>query len=320
MKNFQCRVCSNTKGNRDYIVEEMMFGLREKFNYAQCSICGCLQIVEIPSDMVPFYPPETYYSFQYAQTKSSIKSKFGLLIRKKVMAYYIDKFNMFGYLLIQFSRFRDQFKWVKQLEELKYSSDILDVGCGAGLLLLELNKLGFNKLTGIDPFIDKDVYHPCGVQVLKKSIHELDKQFDVIMLNHSFEHMDNPHETFDQFYKFLKPDGRLLIRIPVVDSFCWRKYGVSWFQLDAPRHFFLHTVKSISILAKDHGFDISSIEYDSNASQFYGSEKYIRDKTLFENVFFSPNKLKDWNKQADWLNRINDGDQASFVLFKIKNN
>jgi 2-polyprenyl-3-methyl-5-hydroxy-6-metoxy-1,4-benzoquinol methylase len=74
------------------------------------------------------------------------------------------------------------------------------------------------------------------------------------MLHHSFEHMDNPCGVLKQIDKLLNPDGELLIRIPVSDSFAWRKYGVDWFQLDAPRHFFLHTTKSIALLAKNSGF------------------------------------------------------------------
>lgn len=316
MDNFLCRICNNTLGNRSYIASEMMFGSRDQFTYFQCSKCGCLQIAEIPLDMKSYYPLDNYYSYQFSQSKKSIKSRVGVLIKKKVMAYYIGQFNLLGCLAIQFYRYRKEYKWITQLTGLRKSSDILDVGCGAGLLLLDLNRLGFNKLTGIDPFIDKNIYYQCGVQILKNNIYALDKQYDLVMLNHSFEHMDNPHSTFEQLYKLLKPDGRLLIRIPVVDSFSWRKYGVSWYQLDAPRHFFLHTVRSMSILSKNHGFDILSIEYDSNESQFYCSEKYIRDKSLFDKVFFKPKLLNKWKKYAELLNSINDGDQASFIFFK----
>ena len=36
--------------------------------------------------------------------------------------------------------------------------------------------------------------------------------------------------------------------IPVKSQTIWEKYGVNWSQIDAPRHFFLHTIKSFKIL------------------------------------------------------------------------
>ncbi|MGC8006318.1 class I SAM-dependent methyltransferase, partial [Salmonella enterica] len=60
--------------------------------------------------------------------------------------------------------------------------------------------------------------------------------FDVIMYNHSFEHLSNPVEHLQQAYRSLKSSGKLIIRIPTVSSFAWTKYGVNWVQLDAPRH------------------------------------------------------------------------------------
>src|SRR5450759_3767686 len=94
MDNFQCRVCNNNLGNRSYIAQEMMFGLREQFTYFQCSECGLLQIAQIPLDMTLYYPKYTYYSYQSGRKSNSLKSRVSVLIRKRIMAYYIDKFNV----------------------------------------------------------------------------------------------------------------------------------------------------------------------------------------------------------------------------------
>lgn len=321
MDNFnkdKCRICNNEVNNKNYIAQEMMFGLREEFIYFQCSQCNCLQIAEVPSDIRPYYSIDNYYSYQLDKPKISFKSKIASFVRKNVMAYYINKLNILGFLSIYFfNRYKKAYKWINQLKGVNKSSDILDVGCGTGLLLLDLNKLGYTNLTGIDPFIEKDINYPSGLQIFKKNIFDLDKKYDFIMLNHSFEHMDNPHSTFEQLHKLLHPDGRLLIRIPVVDSFSWRKYGVWWFQLDAPRHFYLHTVRSMAILAKNHSFKMLNIDYDSNEDQFYFSEKYLRDISLFEKIHFSSKLIRNWKKKSKWLNSINDGDQACFNFKRI---
>jgi SAM-dependent methyltransferase len=316
MNSFQCRICDNIESNVRYRAKEMMFGLREEFLYFQCSMCGCLQIAEIPKNLNRYYPPESYYSFQLPLSGNSIKSKLATYVRKVMLRIFFENRKILNNESIKFILRNKEYKWITQIPGLNLSSDILDVGSGKGLLLQELNKLGFTKLTGIDPFVDSDFYFSGGVQVLKKDIYELDKRFDLIMLNHTFEHMNNPHETFEQLYKVLNSGGNLVIRIPVVDSFSWRKYGISWFQLDAPRHFFLHTVKSMSILAKNNGFDLVNINYDSNENQFYYSEKYLRDKTLFEPAYLNRKILKKWKKFAANLNSLNDGDQACFIFSK----
>lgn len=130
--------------------------------------------------------------------------------------------------------------------------------------------------------------------------------------------MDEPHKVFAQLYKLLAEDGRLLIRIPVSDSFAYRKYGVNWYQLDAPRHLFLHTVRSISLLAKEHGFILKQVNYDSTEGQFMNSEKYCRDITSRTTMDVPTSYIKICRKFAKQLNKMRDGDQACFFLQKQK--
>ncbi|RYY00336.1 class I SAM-dependent methyltransferase [bacterium] len=314
MEPFECRICKNQFENKSYFIKEMMFGLREQFKYTQCSQCGCLQIDEIPKNMLPYYP-NNYYAYQ-SVAKKTLRRALGVLVRKSFLRLYVQKKNSFNTEVLKVLLQRQEYKWVTNIKNLKLSSDILDIGCAKGDLLLDLKNLGFQKLTGIDPFIDQDIIYPSGVQIFKKSLFEIERCFDLIMLNHSFEHMDNPHLVFERLYHLLNSGGHLLIRIPVVDSYSWRKYGISWYQIDAPRHFFLHTVKSMTILAKDHGFETLNVEYDGNENQFTFSEKYIRDKSLTDKVEFAPKLLSQWKKHSKQLNRMNDGDQASFLFLK----
>ncbi|HVW15542.1 MAG TPA: class I SAM-dependent methyltransferase [Mucilaginibacter sp.] len=317
MKDFRCSVCDNNIGNTMHIAREMMLGLREQFLYFQCSQCGCLQIAEAPQNMQPYYPADNYYSFRLTTPKQNFKSKLALFLRKFFLKFYLKKNNALSSCAVRFLLRNKEYKWITQLKGLKLSSDILDIGSGIGLLLLELKKNGFEKLTGIDPYVEKDIHHQEDVTIFKKNIDDINKRYDLVMLNHVFEHLPNPGRTFEQLYKLLKPGGWLLIRVPVADCFCWRKYGVSWYQLDAPRHFFLHTIKSMSILAGNNGLSLLSVRYDSDERQFLNSEKYIRNKTLFEDITFDAQLRKKWEKHAKWLNSVNDGDQACLIFSKI---
>ena len=116
-----------------------------------------------------------------------------------------------------------------------------------------------------------------------------------------------------------------MIRIPLVSSEAWEKYGTDWVQLDAPRHFFLHSIESIKILAGETGFSIKEVAYDSDEGQFWGSEQYLKDIPLVaENSYarnpaksiFSQEEIKNFKAMARELNSSSRGDQAAVYLVK----
>ena len=117
----------------------------------------------------------------------------------------------------------------------------------------------------------------------------------------------------------------MLLRIPVTSCFAWRHYGINWFALDAPRHLYLHTVKSLQLLSQQTGFEILDIDFDSTESQFIKSELYQkgipdvdRDKYLRDShqPIFSKKQIEEFKARAKELNQNNDGDQATFYLYK----
>lgn len=140
-------------------------------------------------------------------------------------------------------------------------------------------------------------------------------QYDFIMMHHSFEHMDHPDRVLAKVKELLKPKGKLLIRIPVANSYAWRKYRRYWFAWEAPRHIFLHTTRSIQLLSSGAGFSIDSVEYDSSFFHLASSEKYLRDFPYSDDfTMFSRRQIKDFAAEARRLNRIGDGDCACFYL------
>jgi len=127
--------------------------------------------------------------------------------------------------------------------------------------------------------------------------------------------MDSPDEALKKLVEILQPGGYILIRIPVANSYAWRKYKTNWFALDAPRHLFLHTTQSISLLAEKAGLKIDSIDYDSPSAQLLFCETYLRGLHPYrENHLFSKKEERYFAKEANRLNRINDGDCACFIL------
>ena len=132
--------------------------------------------------------------------------------------------------------------------------------------------------------------------------------------------------TLRYVYEILSNRGICLIRIPVKSNYIWKRYGVHWVQVDAPRHFFIHTLKSMELLAKKANLEILKIVFDSTSFQFWASEQYLKDISLTqekgskkENACqFTPNEMKEFEKLAKKLNNNCQGDQAQFYLRKIK--
>jgi predicted SAM-dependent methyltransferase len=203
-------------------------------------------------------------------------------------------------------------------------SEVLDVGSGAGETLVSLSHFGFRDLIGVDPFIASDIEYSSGVRVLKSELEDVRGQFELVLANHTIEHLPDPRATLKEIYRLLKPRRYAIIRIPIL-SYAWRKYGTDWVQLDAPRHLFLFTAEEFSKLASAAGFKVRKIRYDSTAFQFWGSEQYARDIPLMhesshfvnpENSPFTSEQIASYTAEADRLNARGEGDQAAFYLRK----
>jgi SAM-dependent methyltransferase len=289
----------------------MMFGTREPFNYLECGACGCLQLVTVPDDLSRFYPKD-YYSYAPSEPVAA-----GPLQRVKLRAmHHLLAHRMHGGDALGWAigLVQDKFKWVPR-GAITFGSRILDVGCGTGALLLTLRDCGFTKLTGADPFIGSDILYQGGVRILKKDVFAMEGTFDLVMLHHAFEHMADPLAVLRRLKELLAPGGHVLIRIPVADSYAWKHYGTDWVQLDAPRHFFLHTRKSMQQLADQSGLELTQAVSDSTEFQFIGSERYRAGLALNDPAHpFTAAQLKGFRKQARLLNAQGRGDTGTFLL------
>ena len=316
-----CRICSNQAENKSYKVREMMYGTREIFTYFECAECGCLQIADIPEDMDAHYP-SSYYSFQpydggkFKGTKGGLKKRFysSRILGKNFLHRLMGTFAG--------SAIYDCLKDV----ELNKNTRILDVGCGNGRnFLYPLAEIGFTNLLGIDPFIPNDIDYDNGLKVAAQSIDDVSGTWDVITYHHAFEHLPDPQHHLEILHGLLSEKGVLIIRIPTASSFAWEHFRENWVQLDAPRHFFLHTRESMSRIATEAGLDLFNVEYDSTDFQFTGSINYQNDiplNTPKEKGLLKKLKRKlasfQYGEKARRLNQQGKGDQAIFYLRPIK--
>lgn len=158
-----------------------------------------------------------------------------------------------------------------------FDDPILDVGCGRRPTnLIRLRDVGFRRLQGIEPFLDADGSFD-GIPIRRQTIHEAGGRYRLITFHHSFEHVPDPAETLAAAARLLTPDGVILIRTPVMGTWFWEHYGTDWWELDAPRHLWLHTRDSLERLAVAAGLALTDVVWDSTYMEMIASDQIARD-------------------------------------------
>lgn len=316
-----CRICQSDQTRALVSAREMMFGRRDTFAYFECSACGCLQIESIPDDMSVHYPAE-YYSYAPAPRGGWLR----FFLKAQHMRHAIGRFAPIGALLSKIYPAPDHFLLeISRHIALRNSMHVVDVGSGQGRRILNWRHAGFRKLTGVDPFVPEPIDYGNGVRVLKAAVTDVQLSADLVVAHHSFEHIAEQEATLRAISAMLKPAGYAVIAVPLWDSDAARHYGRDWVQLDAPRHFYLHTADSMRLLAGRVGLEVHEIVYNSSGFQFWGSEQIQRDIPLQSptsyavspaNSIFTSEQIAAFNRRADEANARCAGDQASFYLRK----
>lgn len=310
-----CRICGEQDQHPTWRVREMMYGTREEFTYFQCRSCGCLQIMRIPDELGRFYPDD-YYSYRK-------KNHFAGSGWRRLRYAGAIQGSMLGRLAARWFRPAKHLAWIRATG-IGSQARILDVGCGHGKYLLKMHLGGYPNSVGLDPFIPDTIRYPNGLTIHKQSLEEFregtSERFDLIMFHHSLEHMPNPLSTLGTATELLKEQGQLLIRVPVADSYAWEHYRETWVQIDAPRHLYLLTRRSIELLARRVGLEVTQVDYDSTKLQLVCSELYQHDipgnATKQQKDIFSRAELRGFKRKVKELNQSQQGDQAVYYLSK----
>ncbi len=302
----RCRICENENEGTYYQAREMFIGLRDTFQYWECDVCSCVQLVDIPDDMSSYYSAEYYTAetpqiFDFSQLDHSNEEEY---VRQGL-----------------------HFSALRYLQNVITSLDcsFLDVGCGSAHTVRNLAAMGMKKTTGIDLYLHpKHAYESENCRVFQSDIFQLDEKFDVILLCHSLEHMEDHKEVLLKVRDLLKDDGLCVIRIPIA-SYAWNIYRTDWVQLDPPRHLILHSFRSLEYIFKQAKLNLVNYFTDSSTFQFVSSELYKRDIPLVTQRkmgkmeltnYFTAEQIEYFKEMTQKLNEECLGDQIILYLGK----
>ena len=125
--------------------------------------------------------------------------------------------HMFNPIRIEYivENIKQHFNYNNKENNFPKSLNILDIGCGGGLISEPMSRLG-GAVTGIDAS-EKNIKiaqlhakkNNLNIRYLKKSPEQLNEfeKFDVILNLEIIEHVDNVNLYIDSCYKLLKKDG-----------------------------------------------------------------------------------------------------------------
>ena len=273
----ECPFCLSAAILDTLYVKEMYKGTREIFEYAICANCESSYMVQIPSDMSKYY--KDYYSFEddtpgidKSKLKRLIVNIYSIFIIKAGLSYLVRP--LFRSPSSQLAKYLTPNLQAFLFIAAKTSARILDVGSGSGQFVKVMRRLGYKSSIGIDAFL---VENSRREHVSRSDTHSITGVYDVILFNHSFEHIADPLAVLKKCASLLSLRGTVAIHVPNIHSREFKKYRENWWGIHAPYHFFVPSRKGIELLAARCGLQISDSICTSRADHYLYSDDYSRD-------------------------------------------
>lgn len=248
----RCPVC---EGSRFTVVRSAFddrYGHPGRFRIARCESCGHrvteprLAEADLPLLYGSYYPRKQLVAAELAEQARGAGSRWGALGR-----WFRGTDNQGQY-------------------DVRSGERMLDVGCGAGVSLLEAVELGAEAY-GIeaDPNVER-IARELGLRIHQGNLEDEPfpgARFDLIVLNQVIEHIPEPDQALRKLLSRLTPDGRMVLVFPNRRSIWCRLTGARWINWHVPYHL--------------HHFDAASFRRMAERCGY----RMIRTRTITPNIW-----------------------------------
>jgi 2-polyprenyl-3-methyl-5-hydroxy-6-metoxy-1,4-benzoquinol methylase len=247
----KCPICASASVKKIFIGHDYSH-TRESFEVVRCETCSFTFTQNAPGfdSIGAYYESENYVS--HSDTKEGLFYQIYHTVRR--------------YMLGQ------KRKMVEKAAKTK-KGKILDVGCGTGYFLNEMQKRGWD-CSGIEQDDAARTYgaEKFDLQVSSPQlINELEvNSLDAVSMWHVLEHVHHLDDYLVKIKKALKPKGTLVVAVPNHDSYDAKHYKKYWAAWDLPIHLWHFTPKSMDALMSKHGLTITA-HYALPFDSFYVS-------------------------------------------------
>lgn len=144
----------------------------------------------------------------------------------------------------------------------------LEVGCGSGELLRALMQMGW-ETEGLewDPLAAENARRNTGLPVMVGDLRELkisSESFQLVVLHHVIEHIDDPVATLGRIAELLAPGGRVVLVYPNPDAFGASLFRVHWAHWDPPRHLVFPARSALNGVAQLVNLTLTTVRTSDN--------------------------------------------------------
>ena len=248
-----CYHCGENASSPFIDAEEDLTGKPGLFKFVTCKGCGLVY----QNPRINVATITSYYDDEYIAHRK--RSNWGVLT--PLYEWVMDKHD------------RDKEKIVRRYLELSRECVALDVGCAVGTFLHKLRSVCGCTTVGVDfkdlaahPLMERTEFH-CGL------FYEVDvgrERFDLVTMWHFLEHDYDPPQSLRKAHAVLKPEGRLIIEVPRLDSTTFKLFNERWPGLQAPQHTVLFDRDHLLKMVERAGFEVVDyLPYGAFPAYFY---------------------------------------------------
>lgn len=203
----------------------------------QCKLCGLFVTGSNENEIKE--KAEKIYTTTYWEERQAVQS---------LESGFKDKISQY-----KWKQWNSQIRYCKQyLDEKK---DLLEIGSGAGQTLLYFENMGYN-VTGFEPdkrnvsLINQKLKHGKCIFGFAEDL-SIESKFDIIWINHVFEHLIRPDVFLNRCKNNLRDNGFIFIEVPECENPEILKSSI--YENPSTFHF---TKKTLTNVAKNVGYKV----------------------------------------------------------------
>jgi len=268
-------------------LEDRLYGVPGKFSLSQCPQCGFMWLnprpihEDIPKCYINYYTHDA--SNPMNENGDRLYGNLRDEIRRLVLEAYYDWPKLHPESRTRFLMGRILGALPPLRRRAAYGLDVLfppwhgegrllDVGCGNGIYLAQMRKLGWRVMgVEIDSRAAKFAQQRYEIPVVAGTLQEAefpDSSFDAITMNHVLEHIADPLALLKECHRLLSLDGYLAIVVPNLESLGHGLFHEHWRGLEPPRHLSLWRITNLRHSVEAIGFCVQHCKTRSNLAEF----------------------------------------------------